>query len=328
MEDAKISVIVPVYKVEQVLARCIDSILHQTFRNLEIILVDDGSPDKCGSICDQYQKRDGRIKVIHKCNGGLSDARNAGIEIATGAYIGFVDSDDYIHPRMYELLYGAIKQSGADIAACQRKLVYSSLTEFEAIPDHVDETICDRENALIDLLTGNNYFYHAAWEKLYRRQCFETIRFPVGELYEDQAVMYRVFDQVNKVAYVDAKLYYWYMRDGSITHQKLTKDIIEYILKHPLEAINYFEDKKELVLIDAAKIYLLRTILMQWHGIQRLNNKNLCKRMIQVYRKHYRQINSVKGMLGIKGWLFYVSPNVFQIAMHIKGIIKKSIKKI
>ena len=114
----KISVIVPVYKVEKYLNRCVQSIASQTYENLEIILVDDGSPDNCGVLCDEWVQKDSRIKVVHKENGGLSSARNAGVAVATGAYVGFVDSDDYIHPQMYEKLYEALVENGADISIC------------------------------------------------------------------------------------------------------------------------------------------------------------------------------------------------------------------
>ena len=117
MQDL-ISVIVPVYKVEKYLKRCVDSILAQTYPCLEVILVDDGSPDGCPAICDEYAREDRRVRVIHKENGGLSDARNAGIDAAKGKFLGFVDSDDYVHPRFYELLLQALKGEGADIAGC------------------------------------------------------------------------------------------------------------------------------------------------------------------------------------------------------------------
>ena len=123
-DDALISVIVPVYKVEQYLEKCVNSISVQTYSNLEIILVDDGSPDKCGDICDSLAKKDNRIKVIHKPNGGLSSARNAGIDIASGQYIGFVDSDDSIEPYMYEKLLGLIKHDGTKLAVCAVNYIY------------------------------------------------------------------------------------------------------------------------------------------------------------------------------------------------------------
>lgn len=124
LDNVLISVIVPVYKVEQYLEKCVNSITAQTYSNLEIILVDDGSPDKCGDICDSLAEKDKRIKVIHKMNGGLSSARNAGIDIATGQYIGFVDSDDFIEPEMYEKLLKLIKQEGTKLAVCAVNYVY------------------------------------------------------------------------------------------------------------------------------------------------------------------------------------------------------------
>ena len=131
MKEAKISVIVPIYKVENYLKRCIDSIRKQTYQNLEIILVDDGSPDMCGEMCERYAQEDSRIRVLHKENGGLSDARNVGIEAATGEYIAFVDSDDWIDDKMYEVLYDTLLKCDADIAECSYRNLYADCIVVE-----------------------------------------------------------------------------------------------------------------------------------------------------------------------------------------------------
>ena len=180
-----ISIIVPVYKVEKQLNKCIESILNQTFKDYELILVDDGSPDNCGHICDEYEKKDSRIKVIHKKNGGLSDARNAGLDIALGKYIGFVDSDDIIHPQMYEKLYNCINKSNLDIVQCKFK-------RFKSI-EEININISDSElnfkeynsqDAIIDLI-DNNKINVNAWNKLYKRELFQNERYPKGKIHED-----------------------------------------------------------------------------------------------------------------------------------------------
>jgi len=193
-----ISVIVPVYKVEKYLERCVRSIQKQTYENLEIILVDDGSPDQCGALCDQYAQEDGRIKVLHKQNGGLSDARNAGIELASGSYIVFADSDDWLDRDMIDLLYRVLKRSNADIAECSYRNIYR---------DHImEETSCsaaltegDSVTALEGMLDWK-YFKPVAWNKLYKREVFGTIRYPKGRLHEDEFTTYKYFYNAEKVS--------------------------------------------------------------------------------------------------------------------------------
>ena len=207
----KISVIVPVYKVEDYLKRCIDSIINQTYRNLEIILVDDGSPDKCGDICDEYAGKDNRIKVIHKSNGGLSDARNKGIEVATGEYIGFVDSDDWIESTMYERLLNLIKKYNADIAigGVADVLVDNDAETIVKTSDFgcQDPFVVDKKEAM------KRYFYGSwsAWDKLYDANLFDNIRFPVGEINEDEAIVLDILDQCKYICYT-SEIFYHYMK--------------------------------------------------------------------------------------------------------------------
>ena len=167
MNNELISIIVPVYKVEKYLEKCVKSILNQTYTNLEIILVNDGSPDECGRLCDELAKVDDRIRVFHKENGGLSDARNYGVERASGEYIGFVDSDDYIHESMYEKLYEAIKKSGTEISECGVTRVYKNMLR----PHYEGEDyflILDKQEYLEEYLE-NRRLYGSAWCKLIQR---------------------------------------------------------------------------------------------------------------------------------------------------------------
>ncbi|EME3187758.1 glycosyltransferase, partial [Enterococcus faecalis] len=164
----KISIIVPVYNVEKYLEKCVRSILAQTFTDFELILVDDGSPDSSGAMCDQFAEQDQRVKVIHKENGGLSDARNAGIEIATGEYLGFVDSDDYIADDMYELLYTNIVKEDADLSICG---IYDVYEGKEPIVKSLIQGTFSREEALLLILQGNIISVHAV-NKLYKRKLF------------------------------------------------------------------------------------------------------------------------------------------------------------
>ena len=175
-----ISVIVPVYKVEPYLRRCIDSIRNQTYTNLEIILVDDGSPDNCGHICDEYAQKDKRILVIHQENGGLSAARNSGLARCTGAYIGFVDSDDCIHPEMYERLYKDICTYHTRLAFCHPNMCYGSIPD---INKNLPTECRDKEFVILKSMIENIWW--SACTKLYERSLFDTIRFLNDKTNED-----------------------------------------------------------------------------------------------------------------------------------------------
>lgn len=174
-----ISVIIPVYNVEKYLNKSIESVIKQTYKELEIILVDDGSTDSSGKICDEFAQKDDRIKVIHKKNGGLSDARNAGISEAKGKYLGFIDSDDYIDKNFYEILYNVLKKYNSDISICKHRETYTDYEENTSKLE-IKEQVFNTEQALKELLLFgevNNY----AWNKLYKKELFNEINYPVGK---------------------------------------------------------------------------------------------------------------------------------------------------
>ncbi|NFG60722.1 glycosyltransferase [Clostridium sp. CMCC3677] len=211
-----VSVIVPIYKVEKYLIRCVESIQKQTYKNLEIILVDDGSPDSCGKMCDELAEKDKRIKVIHKVNGGLSDARNVGIEVAKGEYLVFVDSDDWLDLDMIELLYNLCEQRDAEIAECSYRNLY-----MDGI---IEETRCTAEIIEADSLLALEgmldwkYFKPVAWNKLYKKSVFKDVRYPKGKIHEDEFTTYKYIYNANKIVYVDVSKYnYDRRRVDSIT---------------------------------------------------------------------------------------------------------------
>lgn len=223
-----ISVIVPIYNVERYLKRCIDSILAQTYRDIEVILVDDGSPDQCGQICDEYEKVDERIVVIHKSNGGLSDARNAGIEVSKGEFIGFVDSDDYIDSNMYALLVANAIKYSADISMCGYLDVFegTGLTHTYCKDEGIYEW--NRKEAIQEVLFGKRLGVHAP-TKLYKREIFDGVRYPVGKVSEDTYVVMDIFNKVNKAVFVEKPLYYYVHREGSInTSQINNRDLTRF----------------------------------------------------------------------------------------------------
>jgi len=212
---ALIGVVVPVYKVERYLHRCVDSILRQTFSDFELILVDDGSPDRCGEICDEYARQDSRIRVIHQENAGLSAARNTAIDLLLQEnrteWITFIDSDDWVHPKMLECLLAAAKEQGTQIASC-------GFTETTGR----DPWVADDSLTSVCLPAKVFYLQHftnatIACAKLYHKSCFETLRYPVGKLHEDEFVTYRLLFAYQKVAVIFAPLYAYYINLEGIT---------------------------------------------------------------------------------------------------------------
>ena len=248
-----ISIIVPVYNVEKYLKQCVDSILAQTFSDIEIILVDDGSPDECPKICDEYQKKDARVRVIHKSNGGLSDARNAGIKAAKGEYIGFVDSDDYIAPDMYEKLYKMMNDTGADMAVCQAVIVTDDSSAQYTDSDEIK--LLDKDEALYRMIC-KRLFTVNSWNKLYKKNLFNNIMFPVNMLYEDLATTYKLIDKCKTVVYSPMKKYAYRQRAGSImnlTGYMVSTDKIKIVN----EMLNYLDNDE---LKDGILRYLLNDI--------------------------------------------------------------------
>lgn len=210
-----ISVIVPIYKVEKYLDKCVESIVGQTYRDIEIILVDDGSPDKCPEMCDEWAKKDGRIKVIHKENGGLSDARNAGLSIVKGEYISFVDSDDWISPCFLETMYQTMQNEDADIVECGVTYVDEQGNIIRIRKNSALQVSFDKIEALRQLVLEEGV-YQTVWNKLYKRDVIGDIKFEVGKYNEDDFWTYQVFDRVKKVTLIEESLYYYLQRGTSI----------------------------------------------------------------------------------------------------------------
>lgn len=212
--DSLISVIVPIYNVEKYLDRCVDSIINQTYKNLEIILVDDGSPDNCPQMCDDYAKKDSRIKVVHKENGGLSDARNVGMKVATGEYVSFIDSDDYVSLDFYETLLETIVDNDSDIVECGVVKFYEN-EKFDKYNDDLKVTNYDTVDALDGLINENPFKQHV-WNKLYKSNIALDIPYAVGKLNEDEFWTYQIFGKAKKVTRINKTMYYYFQRGSSI----------------------------------------------------------------------------------------------------------------
>lgn len=237
MASSKISIIVPIYGVEKYLRQCIDSILHQTYENLEILLVDDGSPDECGAICEEYAQMDHRIRVIHQVNGGVSSARNTGLEAATGDWIGWVDPDDWVEADMFELLVTEGEQEMADVVICGGYEEYRHRQVSFGWPRRQQ---LDQKEALYGLLE-DRYMHNALYDKLWRRRLYQEIRFPVGHTYEDLAVIYRLYQKADRfLCLPDCKYHYRQHANGIMGNSSLPNR-----LDHCLAARQRYEDMVE-----------------------------------------------------------------------------------
>ncbi len=226
-----ITVVVPIYGVERYLKRCLDSIIHQSYSNLEIILVDDGSPDGCGDICDMYKEQDNRIQVIHQNNMGLSGARNTGLKCASGDYITFIDSDDFIEFSMIEKLYNNMQKTGTDISICGfHQIPESMIDNVQKQSGTFEVRVLTKKECQEQLLYHKSGIDIVTWNKLYKIGLFNNIRFPVGKIYEDFATIPFVINAASKICVTDEKMYYYIQRDGSINaSQKMNNKIFDLI---------------------------------------------------------------------------------------------------
>lgn len=247
-----ISVIVPVYNVAPYIEDCLKCILNQTYENIEIILVDDGSTDGSGDICDSFSKKDVRIRVCHQKNSGVSVARNTGVSIAKGEYIAFIDSDDCVAPNLLEYLYQLIKRHSVDIGICGH--VHCFNRNEISFREESEQKIYDKEDAIVELLYQKS-FLTSLWGKIFPRSYFEDIRFPEGMIFEDSAVVYKLFDKATKIAYGNAGIYAYIHREKSITTKIFSKSDCDILpICEDMEA--YFANRSD----------ALKKASMAYHG--------------------------------------------------------------
>ena len=273
-----ISVIVPVYNVEPWLRQCLDSIVGQTVRDLEILLVDDGSPDLCGEICEEYARADERIRVFHTENRGLSAARNLGLREARGEYIGFVDADDWIEPEMYAVLREAMEETGADVSIC-------GVRYGVAVPaEDGKREVWSGEKALTVLL--DRKINSQVWNKLYRRQLFQNVVFPEGMNYEDVFVMHRIVGQADFVTRVPFTGYHYRrQRPGSITDTHTAKNLLDYADAY-LDRYRWFEEnRRELFEMNQGQLLLFSAVgickVWRWWHVCSETEKAECRGRIE-----------------------------------------------
>ena len=238
-----ISVIVPIYKVEKYIEKCINSIINQTYKNLEIILVDDGSPDNCPKICDEFAKKDKRIRVIHKENGGLSDARNAGLDIMTGDFVCFIDSDDWVESTYVEDMLTAQQNTDADIVACGVFLIEENTNNKKIFLQSKKNKLL-KNNIFKYYYSKKNKIFCSAWNKLYKKEIFNEIRYPKGRIYEDSAIILKILGKCERVIVISNLLYNYLKRNESITGTNFDLKKLNSLFLNYEENLKYIEGKK------------------------------------------------------------------------------------
>ena len=293
MRKGVVSVVLPIYNVEKYLARCVDSIVNQTYKNLEIILVDDGSPDRCSQMCDDYAEKDRRIKVVHKKNGGLSDARNAGMAVATGEYISFIDSDDYVSD------------------------------DFDEFSDDLSVKTYDTQDAMSALIAENPFHQHV-WNKLYKTKLVKDIPYAVGKLNEDEFWTYRVFGRANKVSKLNKTMYYYFQRSSSIMG-------VGYNIRR-LDALEGKANRQKYIeknfpdLSTQAKIDLYGSCMFAYQSVLKFMSgadKEKALSIIKKYKKNcnlsFDEINTIKD--SSKKYFMLAKFN-FYLCCKIKSVLK------
>ena len=325
-----ISVIVPIYNVKKYLSECVRSICSQTYENLEIILVDDGSTDGCGEICDEWKAIDPRIRVIHKSNAGLGEARNSGMKIATGEYYGFVDSDDVISPYMYDYLMKGILEKNVEISACTRVEIKESDRLDNLVLDvseyKTDYEVFSGRVATKELLQSHRKFKNAVWEKLYKRELFDNIKFK-SVYAEDREIMYKLLYGCDRVSYINIPLYGYRIRDGSIMLSNWNDHKDESVYEQDVQCLNFFRVKGDRELMDAA-IYW--HILLGIENYRRLQGqprkyKDRLKKEMQPYAKILFLIKTDYPLIRkIEFWIFARFPELhFQICNGVRWLKAK-----
>ena len=249
-----ISVITPVYNSKKYLNQSISSILNQSYSDFELLLIDDGSTDGSSAVCDEYAEKDGRIRVIHQKNQGQATARNRALDIAKGEYIAFVDSDDYIHPKMLEVLVNALEKSGADIAVCGHARGTDADYQWKSVNDQYE--LYSGKSFLRDSVLNKKGKHWLLWDKVYKRSCFNNVRLPEGRIYEDNAAVYKLLYNADKVAVTDDVLYYYFTNESSTVNQSFKPKHLDWLTVLE-EMIPFFQEYDEAEMLDWANhLYL------------------------------------------------------------------------
>ena len=305
----KISIIVPVYKVEKFLDRCVESIKNQTYKNLEIILVDDGSPDNSPKMCDDWSKKDERIKVIHKKNGGLSDARNLGIDQSSGDFLMFVDSDDYLDKTTCEKLYNLLKTNNADFVMCSCLKFYEN-EEYEQKTHEIKVNCYSGEDVINELYKMDIPYLMIACAKLYKRQIFETLRYPIGRLHEDEFVIHEILTNIKSFVYTNEQLYFYLQRQSSIMGSKKEKNITDTLcaFRQRYDCLNRKHPQNK----DKTNSWYMKFLRVTY-----VCNPWITKRIKKEILKEYKGIYKNSKQRTIKDKIFYLIPRSSSFIMRL-----------
>lgn len=301
--DELISIIVPVYNVEKYLPKCIESLLKQTYKKLEIILVDDGSTDQSGIICTSYEKLDRRIKVIHKQNGGLSDARNFGLNVAKGKYVTLVDSDDFVEPIMIEYLYTLISKYQADISVCQRNEVEEKNNVIHPHLTVQEEVVDGNRNCMKSFFT-NKGIDTVACGKLYKNELFDKVRYPIGKYHEDVFTTYKLIAQAQRIAIGSEHLYNYLIRSNSISNSSFQMKHLDAIEANKQRSSFIKERYPEcLVYANAGIVYATNSCILKM-----INSKIYKSDILTDLQRNYRsyEYDFLRGKSSLKAKIFSV----------------------
>ena len=323
---AEVSIIVPVYQVEKYIRQCVDSILTQTFTDFELILVDDGSKDKSGQICDEYARMDTRVKVIHKENGGLSDARNKGMDQASGNYFMFVDSDDYIAPTMIECLYKSILSENADIAVCNY-LYYFENDRKKNFATNIKSEVLSGAEVFYNRKNERNYgIWTVAWNKLYKSEAFGNIRFRLGKYHEDEFWANDIYQMDIRVIMIPECLYYYRQRDNSIMGKKSIARNLDILEAFQERIYIYLKNPKYSGQAYKVLVYSLEYLMESKKLIQNRDEKNKYVQAEKNAKDIIKQLKKRKLSVIQRVSLLFMGINpclVFSIGIKFRGLLER-----
>ena len=323
MEDL-ISIVVPIYNVEKYLDKCIKSIINQSYKKLEIILVDDGSKDNCGKMCEEYRKIDKRIKVIHKKNGGLSSARNAGIKIATGKYIGFIDSDDWIEKDMFKEMIKLAKENNSDIVQCD----FIRCNEENLVIDNTNKKIVNIYSNIEAIWNqykkGIDVSSIVTWNKLYKKSLFNDIEFPEGKINEDEFTIYKLFYYANKVVYTNKIFYYYRQNPNSIMNTSFSKKNLDYLDAYE-EKADFIKGIGEEKLFEHTMNYYYNALIHNYIKYQKLykEDKKTLKELRDKRDRAFKNFNGINMEHKFMFRIFRISPFLYRIVFKLQLMLNK-----
>lgn len=308
MDEMLISVIVPVYNVEKYVLKCLQSIQNQTYHNFEVLVVDDGSNDGSGEVCEKFAESDKRFKVIHQSNGGLSAARNMGLDAAHGKFLMFVDSDDYIHPQMLEILYRCCEENKAEVAVCK----YLTFGEGEDVSfssiswGDCNTVVVSGIESCQRIYTETTCETVISWNKLYQREAFEKMRFPVGKIHEDEFVTYKILYDMDKVVYTDAVLYFYLQRQNSIMSQTNYGSNHMVMLEMARESILFYlsRNNRRLAELAVGRAYGICQMLYEKYGL--VKRKDLQKVVLKRYRGLFEEFRGLVGVSKVQEFIMWL----------------------